>query len=170
MFHPIDTITPEKLRELMNSYGSSRRPFVWGIDYGLRRGFFSTGPTKRAAYSGRWAIPATAPACIMSPPPALHHSPADGRRICRDVCPRPRRTHARRLLPGQPHGTHARGVRHHAQGCLSRLARTLQTPAWRRVCMLLTRTVCRHRPRPHIHLPHEGHHRRLAPRRRRDIA
>ena len=26
MFHPIDTITPESLRELMNSYGSSRRP------------------------------------------------------------------------------------------------------------------------------------------------
>ncbi len=44
MFHPIDTITPERLRELMNSYGSSRRPFVWGIDYGLRRGFFLDRP------------------------------------------------------------------------------------------------------------------------------
>ena len=44
MFHPIDTITPERLRELMNSYGVSRRPFVWGIDYGSTRAFFLDRP------------------------------------------------------------------------------------------------------------------------------
>ena len=33
MFKPIDTITPARLRELMNSHGIARRPFVWGLDY-----------------------------------------------------------------------------------------------------------------------------------------
>lgn len=44
MFHPIDTVTPERLRELMNSYGTSRQPFVWGIDYSSRKGFFLDHP------------------------------------------------------------------------------------------------------------------------------
>ncbi len=44
MFKPIDTITPARLRELMNSHGIARRPFVWGLDYESRRGFFLDAP------------------------------------------------------------------------------------------------------------------------------
>lgn len=44
MFHPIDTITPAALREKMNDFGTSRRPFLWGIDYAMRKAFFLPSP------------------------------------------------------------------------------------------------------------------------------
>lgn len=49
MFHPIDTITPSVLREKMNDFGTACRPFLWGIDYAMRKAFFLPSPYEPGA-------------------------------------------------------------------------------------------------------------------------
>lgn len=44
MFETIDTITPVELRERMNLHCKAGLPFVWGIDYEMRKGFFLETP------------------------------------------------------------------------------------------------------------------------------